>query len=94
MFVRNPASYTLFLYRSPFLPLRSLAPVSAPLSLTLFFLSSSFIRDYASRITYRSGADMLLPLRCKLLMKPQGARASTCKRKGRGSVERKDEYLS
>lgn len=66
----------------------------ASLSLTLFFLSSSFIRDYASRIAYRSGADMLLPLRCKLLMKPQGARASTCKRKGRGSVEHKDEYLS
>lgn len=79
---------------SPFLSLRSLTPVSAPLSLTLFFLSSSFIRDYASRIAYRSGADMLLPLRCKLLMKPQGARASTCKRKGRGSVEHKDEYLS
>lgn len=94
MFVRYPASYTLFLYRSPFLSLRSLAPVSAPLSLTLFFLSSSFIRDYASRIAYRSGADMLLPPRCKLLMKPQGARASTCKRKGRGSAEHKDEYLS
>lgn len=73
---------SLFLYRSPFLSPRSLTPVSAPLSLTLFFLSSSFIRDYASRIAYRSGADMLLPLRCKLLMKPQGARASTCKRKG------------
>lgn len=94
MFVRYPASYALFLYRSPFLSLRSLTPVSAPLSLTLFFLSSSFIRDYASRIAYRSGADMLLPLRCKLLMKPQGARAPTCKRKGRGSVEHKDEYLS
>lgn len=34
------------------------------LSLLSVFLASSFIRDYASRIVYRSGADMLPPLRC------------------------------
>lgn len=86
---------SLFLYRSPFLSLRSLAPVSPRLSHSP--CSSSLVPSFVTmHLVSPTAAVPICCCRycCKLLMKPQGARASTCKRKGRGSAERKDEYLS
>lgn len=68
MFVRYPLHIPSFSIGLPFCLCALSHIVSTPLLLTLSFLSvfllGSFIRDYASRIVYRSGADMLLLLRC------------------------------
>lgn len=96
-FIFPPSSLRLLLCLCAFSHVVSSLPsrfISSCLLSLSIFLSTCFIRDYASCIACRSGADILLLVRCNCWWNLKVHTYLHVKEKDAGRIEHEGEYLS